>query len=87
MEPYHFRYGNQAGTVLAAPLLPASMEPYHFRYGNYPMKNKTDRLYKLQWSHTISGMETGLTSSSPTVFHLRFNGAIPCQVWKPRQHG
>ena len=60
MEPYHFRYGNtpwdwQAGYTE----IPASMEPYHFRYGNKLNGNAIEVVADgLQWSHTISGMET-----------------------------
>ena len=45
----------------------ASMEPYHFRHGN-DTTHLLDKVHAwLQWSHTISGMETQKPISSARV--------------------
>ena len=83
MEPYHFRYGNFAEYIFPSQSYIASMEPYHFRYGN---PNAPDNLrvdcsdasmepYHFRYGNPIL--------QAPNKLHpLRFNGAIPFQVWK-----
>ena len=85
MEPQPFGHGNPPNhPVVGSQIVTASMEPQPFGHGN-PLGHDdvSQVITKLQWSHSLSAMETSLAYTSPTYIGLCFNGATAFRPWKP----
>ena len=63
------------------------MEPWPLSHGYHPLKRVIDGgLNILQWSHSLSAMDTGPIQKTQHRLAIPFNGAMTFQPWIPGRH-